>query len=223
MQLIDLTLAIPRTERQKPMPDAPLAGVQTVRTSEWHLGEGESAYTARVHFFSHWGMAGTYIDFPGHIIETDDGDDAATVPASKLFRLHADVIRLDRESGSGAVEARELAAAHPDATQGDALIVNALGTRRFDEVEERSVYLTQGAVQWIIDTGIHVLVSDIYESNTNPQGVFTDLFAHGVYTVCCPINLHQLTKPSVRLTVLPLRFSDATQLPCRIIAEQEEA
>lgn len=222
MQIIDLTLPIATSEEEKLAPDAPWQETDTIHARQWPIGEGDAAYTARVHYLSHWGMAGTYIDFPGHIVETDDGDDAASVPAEKLYRLQASVIRLDRASGSGRISAGELAEAAPKPAAGQALIVNALGSRRFDEIEDRSVYFGRDAVRWIIDTGVHLLVSDVYESDTDPQGVFPDLFAAGVYTVCYPVNLHMITHPVVRVTALPLRFATATQLPCRVIVEQEE-
>ncbi len=99
------------------------------------------------------------------------------------------------------------------------MILNALGRRRFDDIVERSVYLGKDAVEWIIDGGFHLLVSDVFESNTDPQQVFNMLFARRVSTVCCPINLHQINRPIVKLTALPLRFAKATQLPCRVVVE----
>ena len=222
MQIIDLTLPIATREDEKLAPDAPWEETATIQTRQWLIGDGADAYTARVHYLRHWGMAGTYIDFPGHIVETDDGSDAASMPAERLFRLRASVIRLDRPSGSGRISASELVEAAPSPVTGQALIVNALGSRRFDEIEERSVYFGSDAVRWIIETGVHLLVSDVYESDTDPQNVFPDLFAAGVYTVCCPVNLHGITCPNVHVTALPMRFATATQLPCRVIVEQEE-
>jgi kynurenine formamidase len=164
-------------------------------------------------------MAGTYIDFPGHIKETDDGFRAHSYPLKKLFRVPAVRIRLDRVSGSGRIGAEELEAAYPENCQAAAMIINALGRLRFDEIVERSVYLGRDAVEWIVRRGFHLLVSDVYESNTEPQQVFNRLFAAGVSTVCHPINLQQIDRTFVRLTVLPLRFETATQLPCRAMVE----
>jgi len=223
MTLVDLTLAIPESEPEKDAPAAPCREQRTIATREWRIGQSAQSYCARVHYFTHWGMAGTYIDFPGHIVETDDGADAATVPLERLFRLNATVIRLDREDGSGKISADELAAASPAVPPGDALVLNALGDRRFDQIAERSVYLGRDAVAWVVARGVTLLVSDVYESDTDPQGVFLDLFRHGVYTVCYPVNLHRLTQPMVTLTVLPLRFEKATQLPCRVVAELDDS
>ena len=209
MRLIDLTLPAPEQQ----------GGEATCRLDEWRLKAGTLPYTAMVYHYHHNSMAGTYIDFPGHIKESADGLDSVNYPLEKLYRVKAVVIHLDRESGSGQIGKQELAAACPSGGEAGALIVNALGARRFDEIVERSVYLGKDAVQWIIASGFHLLVSDVFESNSDPQQVFNLLLAHRVSTVCCPINLHQLDRPVVTLTALPLRFAKATQLPCRVVAE----
>jgi len=208
--LIDLTL--PAQLEQE--------GRETVRVEErpHELSGGGGSYTGMVYHFAHDSMVGSYIDFPGHIKETDDGLDAATYPTSKLFRVEATVIRLNRTDGSGEIGADELVSACPDPFKGGALVINALGKLRFDEVEERTVWLGADAVRWIADTGIHLLVSDVYESQ-GLHGVFGDLFASRISTVCYPINLDRLTQSYVTLTVLPIRFPCVTQLPCRILAE----
>ncbi|MBN1671028.1 MAG: cyclase family protein [Kiritimatiellae bacterium] len=209
MKIVDLTLPVPETEN----------GTATARLEERPIRMGAVAYTGMVYRFTHGSMAGTYIDFPGHIKETDDGADALNYALERLYRVRASVIRLDRQSGSGKISAGELAAACSESVSGGALILNALGARRFDAIAERSVYLGKDAVEWIIGRGVHLLISDVYESNADPQGVFQDLFAAGVSTVCCPVNLHELPAPAVTVTALPLRFARVTQLPCRVLAE----
>jgi len=220
-QIIDLTLQIPDIESERILPSTPLEDVRTIDTRIWHITQGERAYDARVHALHHWGMAGTYIDFPGHIAETDDGHNAATVPIERLFRLEACVIHLDRADGSGKIDVAELEQALDTPLDAPAVIINALGERRFDDIEERSVYLSIDVARWLVAAGVRLLVSDVYESSTDPQGVFPELFANGVYTVCSPVNLHAIRRPRVRLSALPLRQTGATQLPCRLVAEQE--
>jgi kynurenine formamidase len=210
--IIDLTLPL----------DAQQRGQETLHTEVWQLKPaGRPPYQARVHYFNHNSMAGTYLDFPSHIVHTDDGSDAANFPAEKLFRLDATVIHLARTDGSGAILAAELEATCPPGPAGSALVLNALGSLRFDQIAERSVYLAAEAVQWIIERGFRLLVADVFESNEHPQGVFDTLFAAGVLTVCQPIRLDELTSPRIKLTVLPLRVAGATQIPCRVMAEVE--
>ena len=211
MTIVELTLAIEAQQQ------APAASLQ-----KWALGREGARYVALVYNFHHDSMAGTYIDFPGHIEHTDDGCDAANCPLESLYRLEAAVIHLARRSGSGKISADELRASGRAVSGCQALIVNALGELRFDQIDHRSVYLGREAVEWIIDTGAKLLVADIYESDSDPQDVFPDLFAAGVATVCHAVNLHLLTRPRLRLTALPLRFPGVTQLPCRLLAEIED-
>ena len=205
MSLIDLSLPIPARTSSSPA---------TVTLEELRIQN----YTGMIYHFRHNSMAGTYLDFPGHIKETADGFDATNYPMEKLFRVEATVIHLDRAGGSGAVAAAELAAACPRPFRGQALVLNALGARRFDAIESRSVWLGRDATRWIIERPIRLLVSDIYESKTL-EGVFLELFRAGIAAVCLPVNLSALTTPYVRLTALPVRFETATQLPCRVMAE----
>ena len=223
MRLVDLSLPIPRDElHYMESLDSPPRKATTMTTREWRLRAGEIPYTARVHYFDLWSMSGTYIDFPGHIVETDNGMDAACAPLDALYRSPAAVIHLDRVSGSGGVSADALRRACPALDGCKTLVINALGDRRFDEIEERSVYLDADAIEWIIGTGARLLVSDVYESATKPQAVFLKLFNAGVFTVCYPINLRKLNRPRFFLTALPLRAPGATQAPCRVIAELED-
>jgi len=209
MKLVDLTLPVPETK----------AVLKEVR-----IRSGTADYTGMTYDLALNSMDGTYIDFPGHIRETDDGLDAGNYPIDKLFRVKASVVHLDRASGSGPVSGADLEAALSiDARRVDssALILNALGKRRFDEIEPRSVFLTLDAIDWIVSRNIHLLVSDIYESRAI-HGVFTELFRHGIATVCCPVNLDKLTARTVRISVFHFPIEGVTQLPCRVIAEIEE-
>ena len=65
------------------------------------MDSGMASYTAVVYDFAHDSMVGTYLDLPGHIIETDDGQDAATQPLERFYRLQASVLHLCREDGRG--------------------------------------------------------------------------------------------------------------------------
>jgi kynurenine formamidase len=172
-----------------------------------------------VYDFQHDSMLATYIDFPGHVEELDDGTDAASYPLEKLWRVEATVAHFDRPSGSGPIDVDDFKNACPEGIRGGAIVVNALGERRYDQIAERSVYITRQAAEWIVDSGVHLIYSDVYEFNEEPQGVFPIFFAGGVSTVCQPINLHALPTYGCRVTALPLRFNEVTQLPCRALAE----
>lgn len=222
MRLTDLTVPMRPLEPQWDEPAAPPRLLPPLTTRVWTLGGPTPAgYHARVHYYHHWSMAGTYIDLPGHILETDDGHDAATVPAEALFRVPAGLVRLDRSAQPGPVHAADLQQAASIGLSAPALVLNALGPHRFDAVPERTVYLARDAVHWIIDHRVRLLVSDVYESNDDPQDVFRTLFRAGIAAVCCPESLGTLALAPLLLSALPLRIPGATQSPCRLLAEQD--
>jgi kynurenine formamidase len=187
-------------------------------TTRWPLVFPKGPCTGLSHTFTITSNTGTYIDFPCHIEETDDGRDAETCPLTDLVRVPATVIHLDRESGSGAVTADELRAAAPP-FEGRALIVNALGARDARDIEMQTVWFAEDATEWIVSLGIELFVADIYECRDQPTGIFGDLFAAGISTVCIPKNLAAIDQPHVLLSALPVPIAGATQLPCRAYVE----
>ena len=190
-----------------------------VRLRAVPLKSAQTAYTGMVYDFEFNSMDGSYLDLPGHIRETDDGQRADNVSAADFYRVPCSVIRLDRKSGSGAVSAAELEAAFGGRVSTPALMINALGTLEPDQIENRSVWLDFSALDWMISCGVRLLVSDIFESQAL-DGVFLKLFKAGVSTVCEPRGMSRIRTKAVELTVLFPRFPGLTQIPCRILAEE---
>ncbi|MBE6389868.1 MAG: cyclase family protein [Lentisphaerae bacterium] len=189
-----------------------------IRREERILESGTVSYTGVVYTMTHDGMSGTYIDFPGHIAETDNGLYADNCPLDMVFRVPASVVRLNKKSGDGAVSAAELEAAFGGKVTTPAMIINALGKMNPLEMEKRSVFLDDSAIEWIIDSKCRLLISDIYESEAL-HGVFLKLFGAGITTVCLPVNLYSLQAREVLVTALFARMPQVTQLPCRLVAE----
>lgn len=187
--------------------------------SEVPLESANTRYTGVIYRIAESSMLGTYIDFPGHIRETDNGVDAGNFPVRELYRAPASVIRLDRDHGP--VSGAELEAAFGGKVHTPVLVINALGARDETELPFRIVYLDHSALDWIIACGVRYLISDVYESQAL-HGVFLKLFQAGVTTICCPANLAALHCGEVKITCLFLPLAGVTQIPCRLIAEQEE-
>ena len=181
------------------------------------LRSDRTAYTGVIYDLQGDSMQGSYIDFPGHILETDDGQRGDTADLADFYRMDATVIRLDRPSGSGGVTADDLEQACGGMPETPVVIVNALGAREPMDIKFRSVWLTMDAVEWIIRCGCRILVSDVYESPAL-DGVFLRLFQAGVTAVCEPYRLHRLTASRVKLTIAFPKIP-ATQLSCALLAE----
>ena len=181
------------------------------------LKSDKTEYTGVVYNISTSTMMGSYIDFPGHIRETDDGVNGANSDLADFTNMSAAVIRFDRAGKPGGITAEDLENAYGGVPDTQAVIINALGSVSSFDIPPRSVYLTLDAVEWLKKTPCKVLVSDIYES-TALEGVFLKLFEGGISTVCEPANLHKLPAGKVKLTVHFAKIP-ITQLPCTLVAE----
>lgn len=176
--------------------------------------QGEK-YKALCHKIHIDGMSGTYLDFPGHIVETDDGVHAGNCPLTDLFMLDTTVIRLDRHNSKREVTGEELDAANIE-VKGDALIIHALGDRDCTEFDIHNIpYFGPSAIQWILGQQFRVFASDIYENKADLQGIFSELFSRGVPTVCVPVNLRQIRETYPKSCIIPARMRGIVQLPCR--------
>jgi len=175
-------------------------------------------YTALCHRFDMDGMAGTYIDFPGHIAEFDDGQTASNVAIEDLFMMPGTVIHLNRANRGREVTGEELDAAGVE-VKGQALIIHALGQQDCAQMDEASIpYFGPSAIQWIVSHPLRLFASDIYEKRPDLQGIFSELFRRGVNTVCLPANLDQLRATYPRLCAIPARMEGVVQVPCRFFA-----
>ena len=181
------------------------------------LKSDKTEYTGVVYNISTSTMMGSYIDFPGHIKETDDGVNGANSDLADFTNMSAAVIRFDRAGQPGGITAEDLEKSYGGVPDTQAVIINALGSVSSFDIPPRSVYLTLDAVEWLKKTPCKVLVSDIYES-TALEGVFLKLFEGGISTVCEPANLHKLPVGKVKLTVHFAKIP-ITQLPCTLVAE----
>ena len=179
--------------------------------------DGKTKYTGMVWNVEEDSMAGSYIDLPGHILETDDGARGDNINAGFFYRHPASVLHLD--CSEGPVSASDLEKAANGRKMQDFIIINAIGNKNPFDIPSRSVYLDMDAVDWIINSGCRCLVSDIYESR-RLDGVFLKLFAAGVSTVCVPANLFKIPD-EVLLTVAFPRWP-TTQIPCVLLAECQE-
>ena len=206
MSLIDLSGEFP--------PEA----VRKIRLREVPLKSAQTAYTGMVYDFEVNSMNGSYIDLPGHIRETDNGERADNVPMENFYRVPCSVIRLDRKSGSGAVTGAELEQVFGGKVATPALMINALGPLDPDEIDNRSVWLDFSALDWMIEAGVRLLLSDIYESKAL-HGVFLKLFAAGISTVCGLRNMCKVRGRFAEVTVLFPKIATLTQIPCRVLAD----
>ena len=175
------------------------------------------SYQGICHNFKWHSMTSTYIDFPGHIAEFDNGIDAGNMPIEKLFLVETTLVRLDPRDAEREITGVELERAAPP-LRWNALIIHARGNVPFYERPEQIPYYGPSAIEWITSREITLFISDVYEKQPDQQGIFVELFRRGITCVCCMVNLHEIEEPYLRVCALPLPVPGARQLPCRLLA-----
>lgn len=206
MRIIDLTLETPETGNRRilklPMPDG-------------------NCYKGVIYDFPLSSMSGTYIDFPGHIEEFDDGKDAANFPLRKLFMVETTVIRLKRNSLPREIDGKELEdAGVPVKTPGLVVKVDDWDLKSPDS-KGKAPFYGKSAIRWITSKRINLFISNVYENHADPRGIFVELFRSGITCVCIPANLDKITGNRIKICAIPLKIPGAVQLPCRLIAVEE--
>ena len=186
------------------------------RESRLELESAATRYTGVIYDIHIDSMTGSYIDFPGHIAQTDDGRRADNVDLADFYRMDATAIHLDRTERPGGITGAELEAACGGIPNTPAIIVHAMGAMEPMDIKFRSVWLTMDAVEWLIAVKCKVLISDAYES-PDLEGVFLRLFQAGVVAVCEPYHLHKIPE-RIELTIGFMKLP-ATQVPCTLLAE----
>ena len=137
MRAVDLTC--PAISRHSP---------PEFRESRLELKSAATRYTGVIYDITANSMTGSYIDFPGHIAETDDGQRGDTADLADFYRMDATVIRLNRtEGGISGADLEKACGGVPDTP---AVIINALGELGPMDIRFRSVWLTMDAVEWLI-------------------------------------------------------------------------
>lgn len=213
MRIIDLTLPIPATSDGQP----------TVQRYFVPLSIQGDRFQAVCYHLAMNGMSGTYVDFPGHIECFENGQDAGSARIEDLVMIETTVIHLDIEPGRREVTARDLEKSGVK-VKGGVLIVHALGEKDASDYDMSTIpYFGKSAIAWIISSGVRAFASDIYEKRDDQQGIFSELFKRGIWTVCCPANLHRLKETYSRSCIVPLAMPGVTQLPCRFFVIESQS
>ena len=129
------------------------------RESRLELKSAATRYTGVVYDLRLNGMSGSYIDFPGHIAETDDGRRADNVDLTEFYRMDATVIHVDRTEKSGGITGAELEAVCGGVPNTPAIIIHSMGPKDPPDINFRSSWLTMDAVEWLIAAKCRILVS----------------------------------------------------------------
>ena len=169
--------------------------------------------------FSSCSSSGSYIDFPGHIDITDNGEHAGNVDILDFYRQKAYLVRpeLNAEGGITAQALKNACQDMPDDVK--ILIVDGIRLQEDIDPDAGISYFELETADVLESMHLTCLVADSYEKK-NYEGVFYQFFQRGLPCVCAPCKLWLLPEKTVfTLSVIFLPVDGAVQTPCRLIAE----
>lgn len=177
-------------------------------------------------------QTGTYLETPAHFFGNDKSYLLIDVPVEKLVNIDCVVLNVELKSQPNAagrvpvtVEDLEACPNSSYIKEGDALFVGCDWGRYWMDKRylANSPYFTYDAMMWIIGKKPAIFGSDIprWENLEKYEGFFPKFYEADILMLAPCVNLEKVTKPRVKLTVLPLKIPRTSATPCRAIIIEE--
>lgn len=173
-------------------------------------------------------QTGTYFETPAHNYGNSSSYLTNDVSVEKLVNIPCVVLNIVNEKFNNPesrisieVEDLEDCLNHNKIQPGDAVLVGVnWGSRWMHESYlKNSPYFTNAAMEWLISKRPYLLGSDVprWENLENPQGFFPKFYKSNILMLAPCVNLEQVKKDRVQLTVLPLKIAGTSTVPCRAV------
>ncbi|HBR02542.1 MAG TPA: hypothetical protein DD738_08020 [Ruminiclostridium sp.] len=177
-------------------------------------------------------QTGTYLETPAHYYGNNKSYLLIDVPVEKLVDIDCVVLNVEPKNPENkpgrvpiTVEDLEKCSNVNCIKEGDAILVGSgWGKYWLDEgYLLNSPYFTYDAMMWLIDKKPFILGSDFarWENLEKPEGFFSEFYAANILMIGPCIDLEKVTKPRVKMTVLPLKISGTSCTPCRAIIVED--
>lgn len=174
------------------------------------------------------GLSGTYIETPAHSLGYENSYLINDVPIEKLVNVPAAFMFVEKDLSDPTKKVRVtlddlLACPGSRGIQkGDAIIVGHGWDRYWMDdahFDSCSPYFTKEAMMWIISHQPSIFATDTpaWDNFADPQGFFPAFYAADILMVAPLANLTAVTKPRVKLTVLPIKADNSCAAPCRAV------
>jgi len=174
--------------------------------------------------FTLGGQTGTYLETGLHVRRGRPA--VIDIPLETLINREAVVLKVpDKEHKQDSISVDDLERCGVDIRKGDALLVSIGRDRKWRDPDyvTDSPYLRQAAADWLIDHEPFLIGGDWprMDSWETPQGFFPRFFEKGILLLAPVINLGRVTRPRVKLTVLPMKVEASAAAPARAIIIEE--
>ena len=177
-------------------------------------------------------QTGTYFETPAHFYGNDKSYLLIDVPLEKCVNIDCVVLNVgEKEPAEGekrygiTVKDLESCSNAKDLKPGDALLISTGWGTHWSQEDylEKGPYMTYDAMMWCIDKKPSIMGGDTarWENLEKLEGFFPKFYAADILMLGPCVNLELVTKPKVKLTVLPLKLPRTSCTPCRAILIEE--
>lgn len=176
-------------------------------------------------------QTGTYLETPAHYYGNDKTYLLIDVPVEKLINVDCVVLNLEdkntkNENGKISITVEDLENCENASyiNEGDAILV-AAGWDKYwmeDRYLKDSPYFTYDAMMWLINKRPFILGSDFarWDNLDKSENFFSEFYEADILMMAPCVDLGRVTKPRVKLTVLPLKIPGTSCTPCRAVITQ---
>jgi kynurenine formamidase len=174
-------------------------------------------------------QTGTYIESPGRYLKKNKYT-ISEVPVEKLFMMDAYVFfipheKLKTKSGKRFVSLDDLLDAEKEPVPPGSAVLVGTGYGAYwerNDFFENSWFFKREAMEYIIGKKPFLLGTDCpeWENSSDPEGIFNIFFPANILILASCINLERIKSFRVKLTVLPLKVSNAYICPVRAVVTE---
>lgn len=177
-------------------------------------------------------QTGTYLETPGHFLGYENTFLIHEVDVAELTNRDCVVLDVGPINPDNSQERKPVTLDHilnapgsDEIKEGDAVLICAHWGAMWEHKDfvARSPYISLDAMKWLIEKKPYLIGGDFprWELVDRPQGIFELFKNEGILLMGPSVNLDKVTKPRVKLTVLPLKIIGTCCTPCRAVIVEE--
>jgi kynurenine formamidase len=166
------------------------------------------------------GQTGTYLETGLHMRRGRPA--VVDIPIESLIDRPAVILKVPgKEHKDDSISVADLERCGADIRPGDAVLVSVGRDRKWRDPDfvTDSPYFRKAAMDWLIDRKPFLLGGDWprWDSWERPQVFFPRLFDEGILVLGPLVNLTQVSRARVKLTVLPMKVAESAAAPARAV------
>ncbi len=183
-------------------------------------------------FYGLHSQTGTYLETPAHYYGNDKSYHTVDIPIEKLINIPCTILNISEENFTHIPERvpvtkdmLERCTGSQDIDEKSAVLIGTGWGRNWMNRAflDRSPYFTYEAMMWLISKAPILIGTDFprWENLREREGFFDKFYSEDILMLAPCVNLEKIKKSKALLTVLPVKISGTSCVPCRAVIMEE--